>query len=166
MPLLEKIVTAAARHGVQVALNPSGAELAESAKLKAILDDIAILLVNKDEMAQIVEGATIEELVRHGTHYCRTVVVSDGPNGVVATDSKTIVKAGIYEDVPVVDRLGAGDAFGSGFVAMFARGKSLEEAIAFASANSTSVVTQIGATKGILEYGAELHDMPLEARLF
>jgi ribokinase len=61
----------------------------------------------------------------------------------------------------VVDRTGAGDAFGSGFVAWYALGKSLEEAITFASANATSVVTKVGATAGILHAHARVHDMPL-----
>jgi ribokinase len=84
----------------------------------------------------------------------------------MATDSDKIVKAGMYEDVPVVDRTGAGDAFGSGFVARHAMGKGLEDAVVFASANATSVVTQVGATAGILHTHAKLHDMPLTVKDF
>jgi sugar/nucleoside kinase (ribokinase family) len=164
MALLEKLVTKAAKAGVQVALNPSGAELAEASKLRTVLEDVSVLLVNKEEMQQIVEGRTLEELVRHGANLVRTVVVSDGPRGVMATDGQKIVKAGMYEDVKVVDRLGAGDAFGSGFVAWHAAGKSLEDAITFASANATSVVTEIGATAGILHAHARIHDMPLDVK--
>ena len=112
-------------------------------------------------MQQIVSGETTEELVRHGLHYVPTVIVSDGPNGVAASDGKTIIKAGMYEDVKVIDRTGAGDAFGSGFLSQWAAGKSLRDSIVFASANSTSVVTKIGAKAGILPKGATLHDMPL-----
>jgi sugar/nucleoside kinase (ribokinase family) len=68
----------------------------------------------------------------------------------------------MYEDVPVVDRLGAGDAFSSGFVAMIAKGEGIEQAITFASANSTSVVGVIGAKPGILYEDAKLHSMPIE----
>ena len=114
----------------------------------------------------IVHGETREELVRHLTHYVPIAVVSDGPNGVVATDGKTIITAGMYEDVPVIDRTGAGDAFGSGFLSAYAQGKSLKEAIVFASANSTSVVQFIGAKEGILHEGTVLHDMPLTEKDF
>ena len=164
--LLERLVTIAAKNGVQVALNPSGAELAEAAKLRTVLEDVSILLVNKEEMAQIVEGKTLEELVRHGANLVQTVVVSDGSRGVMAADGTKVVKAGMYEDVPVVDRLGAGDAFGSGFVAWHAMGKSLEDAITFASANATSVVTKVGATAGILHAHADIHGMPLQVKDF
>lgn len=159
--LLNKVIHAAERGDTKVMLNPAGPELAEPEKLKTLLDGVDVLCMNKEEMQLLVHGETLEELVRHGLHYCPTVIVSDGPNGVVASDGKTIIRAGMYEDVPVKDRTGAGDAFASGFLAMWAEGKSLKESIIFASANSTNVVTMVGAKAGILHKGVKLHDMPL-----
>ena len=72
----------------------------------------------------------------------------------------------MYEDVPVVDRTGAGDAFGSGFLSQWSQGKNLQESIVFASANSTSVVTKIGAKEGILHKGVKLHSMPIDSKPF
>jgi len=166
MMLLDKIVNRATQNGVKIMMNPSGVELAEARKLKPILEDIEVISVNKEEAQELVSGETLEELVRHLTHYCPVVLVSDGPNGVMATDSKTIIRAGMYEDVKVVDRLGAGDAFGSGFLSQWAVGKSLKESIIFASANSTSVVTKIGAKTGILYKNSRLHEMPLHEKPF
>ncbi len=166
MELLEKIVTIAANYGVQVAFNPGSRELKDIHKLTTLLEDVAIFMVNKDEAQLIVEGKTWEELIRHAAHLVPTVVISDGPRGAMVTDGKTIVKAGMYENVKVIDRLGAGDAFCSGFVAMRAQGKSLEESIIFASANSTGVVSAIGATVGILHRHAKMHSMPLEVKRF
>ncbi len=113
---------------------------------------------------QIVEGETPEELIRHALHYVPVAIVSDGPDGVTASDGKTIVRAGMYEDVKVVDRTGAGDAFGSGFLSQWAAGKSLKDSIIFASANSTSVVTKIGAKTGILHENVKLHAMPIHEK--
>ena len=166
MELLERIINRAAERGVKVMLNPAGVELKNPDKLKGLLEDVEVLAVNKEEAQMIVHGETSEELVRHAQHYCPVVIVSDGPNGVVASDGKTIVEAGMYEDVPVVDRTGAGDAFGSGFLSHYAQGKSLKESIIFASANSTSVVQSIGAKEGILHKGTVLHDMPLTEKEF
>ena len=162
MTLLERIFRIATKHNVKVAFNPSARELNQADKLRPLLEDVTVLLTNKQEMQKIVEGESMDELIHHAAHFVPYVVISDGPRGVVATDGKKIVKAGMYQDVKVIDRLGAGDAFGSGFVAMIARGKSLEEAVVFASANSTSVVQHIGAKAGILRKGAHLHDMPLK----
>jgi len=164
MDTLERVISWAKSKKAKVMLNPAGSELADPGKLKALLEDIDILCLNKEEMAMLVEGETSEELVRHGLHYVPVVIVSDGPNGVVASDGKTLVTAGMYEDVPVIDRTGAGDAFASGFLSQWAQGKKLEEAITFASANSTSVVGAIGAKPGILHAGTELHDMPMESK--
>jgi ribokinase len=162
--LLRKIIDHAEAHDTKVMLNPAGPELAEPAKLKALLESVEVLCVNKEEMQQLVEGETLEELVLHALHYVPVAIVSDGPNGVVASDGKTLVRAGMYEDVKVVDRTGAGDAFASGFLSQWAQGKTLKEAVIFASANSTSVVTKIGAKPGILSRHARLHEMPIHEK--
>ncbi len=164
MSLLERIFTIAARHNVKIAFNPSGRELAEADKLRPLLEDVNILIANKQEMQVIVEGTSMDELIHHAAHVVPTVIISDGPRGAVATDGQKVVQAGMYKDVKVVDRLGAGDAFGSGFVAAIAQGKALEEAVVFASANSTSVVQHYGAKEGILHKGAHIHDMPLSVK--
>jgi ribokinase len=162
--LLGEIVDTAEKYGAKVMLNPAGPELEEKDKLIALLDSVDVLIANKEEMAQLVAGNTCEELALHALHYVPVAIVSDGPNGVVATDGKTIVRAGMYEDIPVVDRTGAGDAFASGFLSQWAQGKSLKDSIIFASANSTSVVAQIGAKTGILHKGVKLHEMPIHEK--
>lgn len=164
LPLLREIIDTAEKYGTKVMLNPAGPELAEPDKLRALLDSVDVLCCNKEEMQSIVSGETCEELALHALHFVPVAIVSDGPNGVVATDGETIIRAGMYEDVPVVDRTGAGDAFASGFLSQWSQGKSLRESIIFASANSTSVVTKIGAKEGILRRGVALHEMPIHER--
>ncbi len=164
LELLRRIVDHAEKSDTKVMLNPAGPELSKPDTLKALLEGVEILCVNKEEMQKIVEGETLEELVLHGLNYVPVVIVSDGPNGVMASDGKTIVKAGMYQDVKVIDRTGAGDAFASGFLSQWVQGKSLVDSIVFASANSTSVVQYIGAKTGILHHGVHLHHMPLHER--
>lgn len=166
MEALDTIFAQAKQRGMKIMFNPGKGELAHTAKLKGLLEDVDVLSVNREEMQTIVEGSELEELARHALHYVPVVIVSDGPNGVVATDGKTIVRAGMYEDVKVIDRTGAGDAFGSGFLSQWAQGSSLKDAIVFASANSTSVVALIGAKAGILHQHTRLHDMPLTEKVF
>lgn len=161
MEALDKIFTQARELNIKVFFNPGKGELRHPQKLKALLDDVTVLSVNKEEAAQIVEGESLEELTRHLLHYVPVAIISDGPNGVMASDGKVLVRAGMYQDVKVIDRTGAGDAFGSGFLSQWSQGKSLKDSIVFASANSTSVVTKIGAKTGILRSGASLHEMPL-----
>lgn len=164
MEVLDKLFQQAHSLGIKVCFNPGKGELSQPRKLKGLLEDVDVLLVNKQEAAMIVSGESSEELARHLLHYVPVIIISDGPNGVLATDGTVIVEAGMYEDVPVIDRTGAGDAFGSGFLSQWAQGKTLKEAVIFASANSTSVVTKIGAKAGILHTGVALHDMPITER--
>lgn len=159
--VLSKLFEQAKRKGMKVMFNPGKGELKHPDKIRSLLEDVEVLTLNKEEMQKIVHGETLEELVIHGRNYVPVVIVSDGPNGVCASDGRTIVKAGMYRDVKVVDRTGAGDAFGSGFLSQWAAGESLVDSIIFASANSTSVVQYIGAKKGILHKGVHLHHMPL-----
>lgn len=165
MDALHKIFTQAKKLGIKIMFNPGKGELSQPEKLRALLEDVDVLSVNREEMQILVEGSELEELVRHALHFVPVAIVSDGPNGVIASDGKSIVRAGMYEDVRVTDRTGAGDAFGSGFLSQWAQGKSLKDSIVFASANSTSVVTRIGAKTGILHAGVKLHDMPLSEKM-
>lgn len=150
--LLRAILDLARSLGARVALNPGQAELDQRDALLPLLDGVEILLANRDELACLYGGftplETIAAAVAEGA--CRHVVLTDGPDGCWATDGARIVRAGVYRDVEVVDRLGAGDAFCSGFTAAIARGDDLADAISLGAANSTAVVGRIGAKAGIL----------------
>lgn len=164
--VLEYLLQAAQAKNIKVAFNPGKGELADPARLKSIFQYLTILSLNKEEMQVLYPGDTPSELARAAHSDVPYVVVTDGPNGVAATDGTKVCVAGMYEDVPVIDRTGAGDAFSSGFTAMIATGESLEKAITFGSANSTSVVQTIGAKVGILKQDAVLHEMPIETTNF
>ena len=78
------------------------------------------------------------------------VVMTKGPQGVAVSDGKMIWQAGSFKEKKMVDRTGAGDAFGSGFVAGLIQASRIEYAIRLGSANATSVVEYVGAKKGIV----------------
>ena len=160
--VLTRFINSASKKGIKIAINPGKKELKKTKELIPLLKKVEVISVNKDEAKLLVKGEKDEEIARNMSSLAPISIITDGPNGSIATDSKTIVKAGMYEDVPVIDRTGAGDAFGSGFCAAVALGKSLADAVTFASANSTSVVGQVGAKAGILKQNQNLHDMPLE----
>ena len=163
--VLEYLIDWAVEHNVKIAFNPGKGELSDTERLKMILPKLTILNANKEEMQLLFNKQTSQELALMACDIVPYVVVTDGPNGALATDGKKMVVAGMYEDVPVIDRTGAGDAFISGFTATIAQGGTLEEALIFGSANSTSVVSHIGAKAGILHGRPKLHDMPLEVSL-
>ena len=148
--------------GCRVMFNPGKLELKAKKQLLGLLQDVDVLLVNKSEAAEIVSGCILEELLAHLSAYCQTVIITTGSMGAIATNGTETYRFGIYEDLPVVDTTGAGDSFGSGFLAHLAAGHSFRESLIFGSANSTSVINQLGAKRGIL-YGTEkLHPMPIQ----
>lgn len=164
LDVVERLFRQAKDLGIKVAWNPGKAELDQSEKLKALLPLVEVFIVNRQEMQKILSGEDLEDLARAASQMVKVAVISDGPNGVAAVSRRQFVRAGIYEDVPVIDRTGAGDAFGSGFVCKWAQGASLQDAVTFASANSTSVVSFIGAKQGILRADAKVHAMEMEEK--
>lgn len=160
--LLEYLLTLAEHKGMKVALDPGKGELEQGDKIKQLIPKLTVLKANRDELGKLAGVSSAEDIARELSEQVSYVVVTDGAAGSVACDGRELIKAGMYEDVKVVDRTGAGDAFGSGLVAWLAKGKSLREAVVFGSANSTSVVLHIGAKPGILRGKPRLHDMPLD----
>lgn len=158
------VLRQASESDIKVAFNPGGTDLSEGSKLTEYLTNLYVFIANKEEY-QLLFGEIddVKELVRRAINSgVNFALLTDGPNGSYASDGEKFIKAGMYEDVPVKDRTGAGDSFASGFAASLASGRDLEASIVFASANSTSVVQHIGATTGILRNFDGLHDMPLQ----
>ncbi|MDO4526511.1 MAG: carbohydrate kinase family protein [Candidatus Saccharibacteria bacterium] len=148
--------------GTKVMFNPGIRELEKADEVSGLLKYVDILLVNKEEAQKLVPGVLLEELLYHLKNYAEIVIITDGPMGGIATNGEDTYRFGLYEDAKVKDATGAGDAFGSGFLAAIASKKSFRQSLVFASANSTSVVSKISANKGILREGARLHPMPIQ----
>ena len=162
MDTLEKFFRHAKEIGANIMFNPGVKELEESSKLTSLLSYVKVLLVNKNEASKIVPGTTLSELTYHLNNYVDMVIVTDGAMGGIASNSHEAYRFGIYEDQRVKDATGAGDAFGSGFLAHFTAGHSFRNSLVFASANSTSVIMKLGANKGLLTGTESLHPMPMQ----
>ncbi|HVE81050.1 MAG TPA: carbohydrate kinase family protein [Candidatus Dormibacteraeota bacterium] len=162
LELLKRLLLHASKYNIKVALNPGGGELANAAKLRKLLSQVHILMANRQEMQLLFGGETPVETMVNAMPECHYVVMTDGPRGSYATVGNIIYYTGQYKKVKVVDRLGAGDAFCSGFVAAIAKGMPIEDAMSLGSANSTSVVEQIGAKAGILREGHKVKRMKVK----
>lgn len=150
------------RLGTKIMFNPGVLELANHDQLLGLLQDTDVLLLNKREASQLVPGTTLAELLAHLQGYAKTIIITDGSMGGIASDGIKTYRFGIYEDVKVKDTTGAGDAFGSGFLSAYAAGRTLKQSLIFASANSTSVVQKRGAKNGLINLSTPLHPMPIQ----
>ena len=162
MATLDKLFTKAKSLGAKIMFNPGNLELEHQKKLLGLLTDVDVLLVNKKEAQKITTGSTINELAARLRNLVETVIITDGNQGAIASNPTETYRIGLYEDPPITDATGAGDAFGSGFLAAYANGKSFKDSLIFASANSTSVVQHIGSKAGIISGNTKLHNMPIQ----
>ena len=162
MDALEEIVNYAKKKKIKIAINPGKGELKQHARFKKMLPFFEILSVNKEEMEQLFGTADLFTLMKRANKDVPIVVVTDGAKGSYVINDSKIYKAGMYKDVKVIDRTGAGDAFCSGFVAMVAMNQTIETAITYGSANSTSVVGHIGAKAGIWKSNKYLDEMKIQ----
>lgn len=161
---LTAFISQARELGTKVMFNPGVRELASPKELLKLISKIDVLLVNKSEAASLVPGNLLSELLYRLSGYAPVTIITDGPMGGIAGNRETgeAYRFGIYEDRKIKDATGAGDAFGSGFLATYAAGKSFRQSLIFASANSTAVVAQVGANASALYADADLHPMPIQ----
>jgi sugar/nucleoside kinase (ribokinase family) len=149
--MLEKIVTYAKHNDIKVAYVPSKTDLQKPKKILKLLPGIHALIGNVQEIQSLFGAKDVHELMLTTIGAAHYVVVTNGQHGVYVSDSDRIYQAPAYKKVKVLDRTGAGDAFGSGFIAALAQGKTIADAVTLGSANATSVVQHYGSKEGILK---------------
>jgi sugar/nucleoside kinase (ribokinase family) len=166
--------------GIKLAWNPGHECLTQGAKKwKDMLKRTEILILNKEEAA-LFSGVPYKlagikkddpkyhihiprsflppyaddvsdimlEFFKYGV---KNAVITDARHGAQASDGKRLYFCPVVTHKRV-DTLGAGDAFGSGFVSAIIMGKSLKTALIYGTLNATSVVAQYGAQPGLLTY--------------
>jgi ribokinase len=77
------------------------------------------------------------------------IVVTNGSEGVYASNKKTIYFHPSIK-INMVSSTGAGDAFGSSFVAQLLNNRSIEDALRIGIINSSSVIKHLGTQNGLL----------------
>ncbi len=149
---MEKLVEHCHYQGIMIAMNPSKFYLEKGAKnLKPFLDKVKVLIVNKEEASALTGFTEKRDVFKKLDELIKGIaIMTDGHNGVWVSDGKKLYQAEVFKEKSVVDRTGAGDAFGSGFVAGLLLKEDIEYAIKLGSANATSVVESIGAHTGVL----------------
>ncbi len=163
--VIKKIIFGWSERGALVAMNPSAHYLKFGVKkLAPLLKKVSVLILNREEAAALTNVPYREErriFKRLDELAPGVAVMTEGKRGVMVADGKFIYHAGTFKEKFVADRTGAGDAFGSAFVASLIKSRAnpargvtagqIREAIRAASANATSVVEAIGAEQGILK---------------
>lgn len=153
LDLLEKIIGFALENHIKVSLNPGLRELKQLKKLKPLLKFVDFFLLNRIE-AQIFTGIKKPSSLiwkRLTTTGARQIAVTNGRRGAHLLANGKNLYSPIINTHPA-DETGAGDSFGSAFVAALCYGLSSSEALFWGIKNSASVVSTIGAKPGLLTY--------------
>lgn len=168
--VIKKIFDYFSKQKTLIAFNPSKNMIQMGMnKIKPLLVKSKVVILNREEAAYLtnIDYFNEKEIFKKLDRAVPGIaVMTNGPKGVSISDGFNIYRAGIFSAFgekknKVIDRTGAGDAFGSGFVAGLMQKKekcikglckinNIEHAIRLGSANATSVVEHIGAKEGIL----------------
>lgn len=126
-------------------------------KLGSIFLYTNILVVNRDEATELIYSdgyrnvedpkEMIEIISSWGPE---NVVVTDGCRGAYAGNETEVFYAEVFKDTKRVDATGAGDGFGSGFLAGYIFSGDVKESLKFGMANSQSVISFYGAHNKLL----------------
>lgn len=153
--LLPQIIDFAKKKGIKIAFNPGSTQIDMKDEVMPLLKHVDVFMVNQEEASALtgISYERKEEIFKKLDEWVDGIVImTKGPEGVDVSDGKTLWSAGVLPLNDVVDRTGAGDAFGSGFIAaLIQKPADIEYAIQFASANATGVLTEWGATNGLLK---------------
>lgn len=162
MNILLDFIEQAKANQIKIMWNPGVAELKQQKKVLGLLPDIDVLILNQKEAKLLVQGEILEELITHLAAYTKTVIITAGSMGSIATNGRETYRLAEYEAQKIVDYSGVGDAFGSGFLAATLDGYNFKDSLIAAAANATSVISHIGPKKGILSANEKLHPMPIQ----
>ncbi|MDD4358856.1 MAG: carbohydrate kinase family protein [Candidatus Pacebacteria bacterium] len=151
--LTQEIVDYACQNNIKVAFNPGNSQLnLPIKKLKNIIDKVDVLILNQEEASILTkkeyknEKEIIEDLKK--MHEGITVMTK-GERGVVVVQNEKVynVKTKV---IKAVDKTGAGDAFGSGFISGLIKFNDVEKAINLGLKNSISCIKKQGSINGLL----------------
>ncbi len=164
LPILMELVRALHARGTRIAINPSLDMLSYGlANIRPILNRSSVVLLNREEASVLtrVSYAKKNEIFRKlDVDVLGIAIMTDGAHGAFVSDGKTILEEKALRVKKVVDMTGAGDAFGSAFVAaLIEKGEQCDKntckpahlsyALRKGSQNAAFVIQYIGGTEGI-----------------
>ncbi|HOZ80746.1 MAG TPA: carbohydrate kinase family protein [Candidatus Woesebacteria bacterium] len=151
LDLLEHLIGFAKDNHIKIALNPGNRELHQPAKLISLFRHLDFLLLNKTESQMITNLNSTDKnfWTTLSSYQVPVVAVTYGRQGAYVITPQEKLFSPILNTTPV-DETGAGDSFGSAFVAALAHHLTPTQALEWGITNSASVVSYLGAKQGLL----------------
>lgn len=137
----------ARKQKIPVAYNPSWYLVQTPNKIKPLLKNVKVLVLNDEEARALVpKGDLFKGLHSLGPEY---VCITYGEKGNKVSDGREVYVT-LPKKVKVAERTGAGDAFAAGFVFGLIKLSDIRKAAAIGSLNAESVIQKRGAKNGLL----------------
>ncbi len=148
--LSKLIIEFAHKHHVKIAWNPGSGELKKGWKaFSPILSKVDVFIVNKEEAEFLTGEANLKKLCGILNQEGAIRLITDGSHGTTLLNGALIHQIGTTS-VKGISKTGAGDAFGSAFVAAFMKFEDPVLAARIGTINAESVIQHLGAKKGVL----------------
>lgn len=153
--LTEDIIDFGKKNKIKVAINLGNSQITlGKEKLEPMLKKADVLLLNLEE-ASLLTGVDKKDemgIMRElNSLHPGINTVTKGSEGVLVSQEDVVFDASSLK-IKVIDKTGAGDAFGSGFVSgLIKSNMDVEWAIKLGIANSVSCIQARGAINGLLE---------------
>lgn len=162
---LEKIAKVVSEKKLSIMWNPGSTQLKKGYEgMKVLLKHTTILNINKEEAEQLAGieiprdpeldpfqiddvSELFERISKMGPE---VVVITDGKRGASVYRDGKIFSSQNHDIAKTKDTTGAGDAFGSGFLAGFMKTRNIEEALKWGIIQGGAVITDFGAQNGLL----------------
>ena len=160
----KKLARKMVKEGTKLALNPSSYAI-KRMDISELLKNAYVLILNKEEAEMLCKrykrrvGRSADPKLRNKGATLMEGLRSLGPEIVVVTDKNKIVKCydgeklysvKPHQNVKVVERTGAGDAFAAGFVSGLMAKKSIKECLELGVKESEAVIGHFGAKNNLI----------------
>ena len=148
------LVNSAFNQRIKIFANPGHSQIKLGKRqLKSVLKKIDVLLLNQEE-ASLLTGVPFQKekavFKKLDEMVPGLAVMTKGKKGAVASDGRYLwqVKA---PTTPVIEKTGAGDAFGAGFLTGLIKKDNVAFALQLGVANSITCIQKRGAKNGLLK---------------
>jgi len=142
------------KQGCHIAFNPSNYQAKRGlAFLQEIIDLCEVIILNLEEARLLLQNphGQIEELARLlAQNKPRYVIITNGKEGALCYYKQASYTITPSSNIKVIETTGAGDAFGSGFIAGLMQHFSIEDSLMLGMVQAESVIQAKGAKQNLL----------------
>ncbi|MFX0033911.1 MAG: carbohydrate kinase family protein [Promethearchaeota archaeon] len=157
---IEKAITLTKNNGGTVFAAPSMSIIKNAPNwAKILISNSDVVSINLEEAQEFTGENKKTLMIKNFLDLgIKLISITDGPNGSIISDGKTIINSGVYSVGKIEDSTGAGDAFLAGILISQLNKFTLEKTSKMATAMSFLECKEVGVREGLPKSIQELED--------